>query len=267
MQGDLRTAFEEALFSIGLYLGYQHISDDLGKKISFHSVPAKIGLIALVELPRKDITPDKWDKIALLGTTLNGEVNAVYVFCNTEHVDKTLTKRLTRAWRAKYFKEADFYDLDEINELIGLDTEARAERLRIDLGLEEKPTGFSLSIDDEKTVVALLANQASGSNDAKVYFKNKVSQLHLPPQQANQLAAVWTGNTNVDAQKLLDWIKGKGADLQSQIPGFSVLGKVLELLAKDSGATSARDMLVLIKRYGLIRDKVALDRLEQEFGK
>ena len=77
---------------------------------------------------------------------------------------------------------------------------------------------------------------------------------------------MWTGDANQDARQLLNWIKGKGTNLHSQITDYSVLGKVLELLAKDCGVEEASQMLVLIKRHGLIRGKAILDQLKKECG-
>ena len=170
LKGDLRVAVEEALLSLGIYMETTEISNELGDPVVFDCVPARIGLIALLELRKEHFSQDPWEKIALLGTTLSDFVKAIYIFCRAEEVDKTRTRRLSRAWRKKYFDQAEFFEIDEIKAIIGQNAQARMKRLMFDLGLEERPTGFSLSDVEETLVVNLLADVAMGSGEEKKIF-------------------------------------------------------------------------------------------------
>jgi hypothetical protein len=60
-------------------------------------------------------------------------------------------------------------------------------------------------------IIRVLAEQAAAEPlDPKSYFMNLVRALTVPTEWRNEIIGTWTGNTNYDARKLVDWALEKG---------------------------------------------------------
>ena len=124
--------------------------------------------------------------------------------------------------------------------------------------------GDKLSDDDKQYLITTLSRLATNSTtSSKEYFKGLVNQLNLPEKWRNSIADIWTGDTNTDTSKLMNWVEQKKSyPNESEKSGYTVLGSLIEKLLEETGD---RHLLKIITTYELITDENALDSLKNNY--
>ncbi len=124
--------------------------------------------------------------------------------------------------------------------------------------------GYSLSDIDRQYLITTLSRLATNAPiPATEYFKGLVNQLNLPEKWRNSIADIWTGDTNTDTSKLMNWVEQKKSyPNESEKSGYTVLGSLIEKLLEETGD---RHLLKIITTYELITDENALDSLKNNY--
>ncbi len=124
--------------------------------------------------------------------------------------------------------------------------------------------GDKLSDDDKQYLITTISRLATNSTtSSKEYFKGLVNQLNLPEKWRNSIADIWTGDTNTDTSKLMNWVEQKKSyPNESEKSGYTVLGSLIEKLLEETGD---RHLLKIITTYELITDENALDSLKNNY--
>ncbi|KST65526.1 response regulator [Mastigocoleus testarum] len=123
---------------------------------------------------------------------------------------------------------------------------------------------YQLSDNDKEYLITTISRLATNSTtSSKEYFKALVNQLNLPEKWRNSIADIWTGDTNTDTSKLVNWVEQKKSyPNESEKPGYTVLGSLIEKLLEETGD---RHFLEMIISYELITDKSVLDNLRNNY--
>ena len=106
-------------------------------------------------------------------------------------------------------------------------------------------------------VIAPLADNFHPNSQA--FFRYLISQANLPPKWVYSISNVWTGNTNYDTQRLIQWALSKDVNPNDQ--SFTTLGSILNPLLKEIGFNDAKVIVSLIIIYQLYKDKKLLEKL------
>ena len=124
--------------------------------------------------------------------------------------------------------------------------------------------GYNLSDIDRQYLITILSSLATNAPiPATEYFKGLVNQLNLPEKWRNSIADIWTGDTNTDTSKLVNWVEQKKSyPNESEKPGYTVLGSLLEKLLEETGD---RHFLEIIISYELITNESVLDNLKNNY--
>jgi hypothetical protein len=275
LKGSLKQKVDEGLAQLQLSL--RDVKADVysvGKSVRFHEVPSRIGLFAVLQIGGKflratDKEPafESVSAVGLLGSALNGKVSGVFVFTDAEKVDRTFTRVLWSSWQNAFFKTVRHYDKEDIELFQAKDPRDRADDLRLQLDLEEAPpAAVELTPAELDDVVAILAARAAKSGEPSVYFGNLVAQIHLPTKDQTELAHHWHKEVNAAARSLVEWTLDKQYPAGRGKSDYSILGSLLEALTQQSGVEEGKLLLAIIRRYGLIRNREALDMLTADFG-
>ena len=94
---------------------------------------------------------------------------------------------------------------------------------------------------------------------SQAFFKYLIGQANLPPKWVSSIYNVWTGNTNYDTQRLIQWALSK--DVNPNDKSFTTLGSILKALLKEVGFNDAKLIVSLIIIYQLYTDKKLLENL------
>lgn len=113
--------------------------------------------------------------------------------------------------------------------------------------------------DFDKLVELMASLAAALPTDPQKFFKKLINQANLPQRWVRDIAGVWTGDANYDAQQLINWALAK--DVNPNDKRFTTLGSILQPLLQEAGFNDAKFIVSLIIIYQLYTDKELLEQL------
>lgn len=183
------------------------------------------------------------------------------VVSGTKHLNRGEVRELLKKLGAcDFFDKGDFDDeefINKVQEVLQQEEQPQEQTLSPNYS-------YQLSGDDKQYLIMTLSSlAASATISATEYFKNLINQLSLPEKWRNSIADIWTGNTNADTSKLVNWIEQKKSyPNESEKPDYTVLGSLIEKLLEE---TADRRLLDIIITYQLITDEVVLNDLKSKY--
>lgn len=119
-----------------------------------------------------------------------------------------------------------------------------------------RPPDLNLSGSERDLLVDVLAEQAASGNlgDPQDYFNDLVMQTDVPDSWARKVKGQWTGNTPMDARRLVGW-----AIVRNSFPpgheraGDTVLGALVEPIVKDTYSDEMHRLGQMVVKRRLLR--------------
>ena len=110
-------------------------------------------------------------------------------------------------------------------------------------------------------LVDVLARLAAASPiGPQKFFRELINKANLPQDWVSDMAGVWTGNANYDAQQLVNWAIAK--DINPKDKRFTTIGSILNVFLTKVGFNDAKFIVSLIIIYQLYTDKKLLEKLQ-----
>lgn len=125
---------------------------------------------------------------------------------------------------------------------------------------------FNIHPDHKDALVWILAKSAGRDLEGtpQDFFRNLVASSHLPSEWVLRIAGRWSGNTEYDSRRLIDWAIDRGinpVDLR-----YTALGSILQtFLRQNPSPEDARTIVAILVGYNLIRDEVLIDDIRTRY--
>jgi tetratricopeptide (TPR) repeat protein/V8-like Glu-specific endopeptidase len=115
--------------------------------------------------------------------------------------------------------------------------------------LTSNAPGSMKRADIDRLVPILAKYAANAFEGSRQFYKALINRTDLPSRWKQEIADVWTGNANHDAERLITWSIGKGTNPENT--QYTSLGSILKVLLPDVGLEDARVIATLIVIYHL----------------
>jgi mRNA-degrading endonuclease YafQ of YafQ-DinJ toxin-antitoxin module len=125
----------------------------------------------------------------------------------------------------------------------------------------------NLTKEEKDKLIEIIARQVTTGvlSNPNEYFKGLAERAELPDQMINEIAGVWSGDSNKDARKFIDWAinkTNKGVN-NTKDKYLTTLGCILGVLLEDMGPPNQNFIFKLISKYELCKSNF-LDELRQK---
>jgi len=254
LDGPLFQLLDEAFLELHLPLAAYGLTDLQDNPIRFFRVLHDQGTIALLHLAPTVLSGQGGDQqFQLLGFLFSNEATWLCFFTEADVIPLQF-RRIASLWQRKLrnVQRVDFFIGADVQYLGEQAPAARARSIMDVLNLQP-PTVAGLKVLNGAAmgrIVDIMAPAASASAAPKAYFRDLVNKLGGPPAWSDEMADIWTGDTRQDALTLVRWAYAKRLyPPQAPKPGYTVLGCLLEELARDVANPALDD---IIRQYDLI---------------
>jgi hypothetical protein len=246
---------------MGFPLKKSDVPNLLNKPVYHHCTHTANGLIALLHLPKWFLEDDTNVKSISSVQDSFYEYGGLFFFSMAEV--RVAFERVRDTWRARnLFKQTDFFGGKYIKELESFDLDARKIEIKRLLKLDLPPEARRESrpraeLDDEtkQKVAEILIGLAENSPGlgTKGFFKKVLVQTILPSDWRTGITNGLSDDATLAAYDLLDSAIAQGENKAK--PGHTVLGSLLETLAKYAGDDESKFLLQTISSFNLIDKK------------
>jgi hypothetical protein len=264
----LREVFELAFQDVHCPLHLLQPSN-VFEKTPYYRAEATLGQIILLCVPQAVLEGE--DRLPLLELIFPFRTEkTIGLFILSETVEAlseyhhTLQQSLEQAYSRLRMRILYRPHIQELNACATFDQQKAKLKEWLEL---ERLASLTDTLSDEdrgrvKNCLAELATSPGPTVEPKVFFKDLVLELSLPKDLTQQIIGIWTGNTLVDAELMIQALVYRNYPQNAAMPGYTMLGSLLEKLAyKGCG----KEMVQIIDQYGLITNPATLQKLRQAY--